>query len=323
MKVSILMAVYNAEKWVGKAIESVINQSYDNWELICMNDGSTDNSLELLQDYADKDSRIRVYSYKHCGIHAVYLNKGILLAKGEFVYSLDSDDWISSDLLLELLKRQSETGADFVISDMCRIDEKGNELSCIIGCLGDRNAIITGRQAVVHSLDWSIHTLGIIKKEIAASLPFDEDGYSVEVTARRRLLACKKIAFSRGTYYYLQNTQAITKRFGVRKFYYVMIDVKMLRFLKENGFETKVQEMYYADSLRRLIAAQILYAQRYKELSQSDRQKVSSYVRTAFRYLMQQTELFKATKNALSVKQRCVLTTKQQWLFNLYCYLRK
>ena len=323
MKVSILMAVYNAEKWVGKAIESVINQSYDNWELICMNDGSTDNSLELLQDYADKDSRIRVYSYKHCGIHAVYLNKGILLAKGEFVYSLDSDDWISSDLLLELLKRQSETGADFVIPDMCRVDESGNELSWMKGCLGDRNAIITGRQAVVYSLDWSIHTFGLIKRSIALEQLFDEDGYSVEVTSRRRLLACEKVAFSEGTYYYLQNTQAITKRFGVRKFYYVMIDVKMLQFLKENSFEIKVQEGYYADSLKRLIAAWILYAQRHKDLSKYDRQKVCSYLSTAFSYMMQQTELFKATRHTLSVKQRCVLTTKQQWLFNLYCYLRK
>lgn len=317
------MAVYNAEKWLYKAVESVINQSHEDWELICMDDGSTDNSLDLLQDYADKDSRIRVYSYEHCGIHAVYLNRGVRLATGEFVFSLDSDDWISSDLLSQVLKRQNETNADFVIPDMCRIDETETELSYMRGCLGDRNAIITGRQAVVYSLDWSIHTCGIIKKKIAMLLPFDEDGYSVEVTARRRLLACEKVAFSEGTYYYLQNTQAITKRFGVRKFYYVMIDVKMLRFLKENGFEIKVQEDYYADSLKRLIVAWILYAQRHKDLSKYDRQKVCSYLSTAFSYMMQQTELFKATRHTLSVKQRWVLTTKQQWLFTLYCYLRK
>lgn len=61
--VSIIMPVYNSEKFVSEAIESVLNQSYKNWELLIVNDGSTDQSPKIINDYAEKDSRIRVFPY--------------------------------------------------------------------------------------------------------------------------------------------------------------------------------------------------------------------------------------------------------------------
>lgn len=323
MKVSILMAVYNAEKWLQKAIDSVLAQSYEDWELICMDDGSTDSSLQILQRNAVKDFRIRVYSYFHCGSHAAYLNRGTKLAKGEFLFPLDSDDWISSDLLSQLLQRQCETNADFVIPDMCRIDEGGKELSFIKGCLGDRDRVITGRQAVIYSLDWSIHTIGLMRRVIALAHPYEEDGYCVEVTSRQRLLACKEVAFSSGVYYYLQNTQSITKHFGVRKFFYVIIDTKILQFLHQKGFDCETETSYYVASLRRLIVAHILYYQRGKELSFNDRMCVKSYLDTSYHYAISRTDLWDAAKTLLSTKQSKVLRTKQQWIFKLYCYLRK
>lgn len=323
MNVSILMAVYNSEKWLQKAIDSVLTQSYEDWELICMDDGSMDSSLQILQRNAAQDDRIRVYSYSHCGSHAVYLNRGAKLAKGEFLFPLDSDDWISSDLLSQLLQRQYATNADFVIPDMCRIDEEGKELSCIKGCLGDRDIVISGRQAVIYSLDWSIHTLGLMRKVIALAHPYEEDGYCVEVTSRQRLLACKEVAFSNGVYYYLQNTQSITKRLGVRKFYYVVIDMKILQFLHQNGFDSEIESSYYVASLRRLIATQILYYQRGKELSFNDRMCVKSYLDTSYHYAISRTDLWSSIKNLLSPKQSITLRTRKQWIFKVYCYLRK
>lgn len=323
MKVSILMAVYNAEKWVQKSIDSVLAQSYSDWELICMDDGSMDSSLQILQHNATIDNRIRVYSYSHCGNHAVYLNRGAKLSKGEFLFPLDSDDWISSNLLLQLLRRQVETNADFVIPDMYRVDEQENELSSTVGYNGNRGIVVTGRQAVVYSLDWSIHTLGLIRKTIALAHPFDEDGFNVEVTSRQRLLSCDSVAFSEGVYYYLQNLQAITKRFGIRKFYYVVIDMKMMCFLHENGFDKEIESSYYAEALKRLIATQILYYQRGKELSANDRIRVKKYLDDAYCYAVSRVDLLDITRPLLSSKQNKVLGIRKQWIFELYCYLRK
>ena len=323
MKVSILMAVYNAERWVQKSIDSVLAQSYTDWELICMDDGSMDCSLSVLRRNAANDSRIRVYSYSHCGNHTVYLNRGTQLATGEFLFPLDSDDWISSNLLLQLLRRQVETNADFVIPDMYRVDEQENELSSTVGYNGNRGIIVTGRQAVVYSLDWSIHTIGLIRKTIALAHPFDEDGFNVEVTSRQRLLLCNKVAFSEGIYYYLQSTQAITKHFGIRRFYYVVIDMKMMQFLSENGFDKEVQLSYYVASLKRLIATQILYYQHRKELSIGDRIKAEHYLDNAYHYIINKEDTLEIARYLLSPKQNRVFGFRKQWVFKLYCYLRK
>ena len=67
VKISVVMAVYNTESFLAQAIESVLNQSFKEIELICVDDGSTDNSLEILKDYANKDNRIRVFSHENHG----------------------------------------------------------------------------------------------------------------------------------------------------------------------------------------------------------------------------------------------------------------
>lgn len=145
----------------------------------------------------------------------------------------------------------------------------------------------------------------------------------MEVTSRQRLLSCDSVAFSEGVYYYLQNLQAITKRFGIRKFYYVVIDMKMMCFLHENGFDKEIESSYYAEALKRLIAAQILYYQRGKELSANDRIRVKKYLDDAYCYAVSRVDLLDITRPLLSPKQNKVLGIRKQWIFELYCYLRK
>ncbi len=89
---SIVMSVYNGEKMVGKAIESMLNQTYDDFEFIIIDDCSKDQTLEILYDYQKKDSRIKVLkNKKNLGI-AASLNKGILESKGEWIVRMDDDD---------------------------------------------------------------------------------------------------------------------------------------------------------------------------------------------------------------------------------------
>lgn len=97
-KFSIISPVYNTSAYLKKFFESVLNQTYDDFELIMVDDGSTDGSLEICKEYAEKDNRIKVLSHKNQGSGPTR-NKGIENATGEYLLFFDSDDWVSTHLL--------------------------------------------------------------------------------------------------------------------------------------------------------------------------------------------------------------------------------
>lgn len=112
-KVSVIIPVYNAEKYLNKCLESLINQTLSDIEIICINDGSTDNSLKILQEYAQKDSRIRIIDKKNEG-QGKARNLGIELANGEYLAFVDSDDWCELNMYEELYITAKNNDADLV-----------------------------------------------------------------------------------------------------------------------------------------------------------------------------------------------------------------
>lgn len=95
---SIIIPVYNVEAYLSDCLDSVLNQTYSDWEAICVDDGSLDGSLPILKDYAKKDSRIKVLCQKNSGT-ARARNVGLEAAVGDYIFFLDSDDWIESSTL--------------------------------------------------------------------------------------------------------------------------------------------------------------------------------------------------------------------------------
>ena len=114
-KVSIIVPVYNAGQYLRKAIESVLNQTYTDFELLLINDRSTDNSREICQEYTQKDNRIILFenNTKNHGPGPTR-NIGLDNATGEFIYFMDADDWIDKNLLEYCVYRMIETDADIV-----------------------------------------------------------------------------------------------------------------------------------------------------------------------------------------------------------------
>lgn len=101
-KVSVIVPVYNAEKTLKRAIQSIVNQSYANLEIILVNDGSTDQSLKICKDYAELDKRIYILNQNNAGVSTAR-NKGLDFAKGDFCCFIDSDDWIESDFIEQMV----------------------------------------------------------------------------------------------------------------------------------------------------------------------------------------------------------------------------
>ena len=97
VKISVIIPVYNSEKYLERCLKSVIYQTYENLEIICVNDGSEDNSLEILEDFKKKDERVKIISTENKGqSHA--RNKGLKESSGDYVSFIDSDDWVSLSL---------------------------------------------------------------------------------------------------------------------------------------------------------------------------------------------------------------------------------
>jgi teichuronic acid biosynthesis glycosyltransferase TuaG len=124
--VSIITPMYNAQHFVGQTIDSVLNQTYQYWEMIIVDDGSKDKGADIVKEYVFKDSRIHYYFQNNNG-SAAARNNGIRNAKGQYIALLDADDTWDSEFLIKQIRFMEENDAELVCSSHTRIDEKGRE----------------------------------------------------------------------------------------------------------------------------------------------------------------------------------------------------
>ena len=114
--ISIIVPIYNIEKFLPCCIDSILAQTFTEWELILVDDGSKDTCGSICDEYATKDGRIRVIHKPNGGLTSAR-NAGLAMASGEWVMYLDGDDWIEPEMLELLLRKGEETGADIVMGD--------------------------------------------------------------------------------------------------------------------------------------------------------------------------------------------------------------
>ena len=131
-KVSIIVPMYNAEKFIGKTIESVLSQTYENWEMLIMNDVSTDNSLAVVNEYAKKDNRIKVVNNeKNMGV-VKGRNHLIDLANGKYIAFLDADDYWHSQKLEKQIQFMKEKNAGISCTEYTRVKENGEKINEVV-----------------------------------------------------------------------------------------------------------------------------------------------------------------------------------------------
>lgn len=120
LMVSIIVPVYNAEKSIARCVDSVLSQGFGDFELILVDDGSTDASGRLCDEYKERDSRVRVVHKENSGVSDTR-NLALDLAEGKYLQFLDSDDWITPDATSLMVRAAEENGCDMVISDFYRV----------------------------------------------------------------------------------------------------------------------------------------------------------------------------------------------------------
>lgn len=132
-KVSIIVPVYNNAKFLPQCIESLLNQTYNNIEIILINDGSTDSSLKVCKKYEKRDERIKLFSIENSGVSTAR-NLGIDHSTGKYITFVDSDDWVEKEMVEFAVKKIKETKSDIVIWSFFRnYPEKELEMSMIPG----------------------------------------------------------------------------------------------------------------------------------------------------------------------------------------------
>ena len=118
--VSVIIPAYNAEKYIEQCVQSVVKQTYKHLEIIIINDGSKDRTLDIINTISDKDERVVIINQENKGLPAAR-NAGLRCYKGEYVFFLDSDDWIESNCIESLVNIRNQTNTDIVFFDYYRV----------------------------------------------------------------------------------------------------------------------------------------------------------------------------------------------------------
>lgn len=126
-KVSIVVPTFNVEEYLRECLDSLVNQTLRDIEIICVDDGSTDSSPQILREYADKDKRIKIITKKNSG-YGNTMNVGIKAASGEYLGIVEPDDYVKTTMYKELSELADETGADILKADFYRFVEEDGEV---------------------------------------------------------------------------------------------------------------------------------------------------------------------------------------------------
>ena len=189
--ISIIVPIYNAEKFLKRCVESIINQSYKNIEIILVNDGSKDKSRELCDEFARKDCRIKVVHKKNEGVSSAR-NEGINQSKGKYISFVDADDWIERDFLFEMYNKLKQYNVNYVTCGYNRVYE--NHTDIINNDLTEE--LISANDYIIKILNvqngYGFVHMKLISKDAIEDIRFDTN-ISVGEDAFFNIKLCKKI----------------------------------------------------------------------------------------------------------------------------------
>lgn len=238
--ISVIIPVYGVEKYISQCLESVINQTYNNLEIIVINDGTKDRSAEIAKEYAAKDSRIKVYDFKNGGL-SVARNRGLEIATGEYISYLDSDDWLDTKMYETLLETAMKNEADMVKCGIIETNGASEEKITFSDVKIINNEQHKAFENYFKGILWTLAWNGLYKKELAKKVKFPdnvvhEDNYS---SGMFLYLAKKVIAMPFCLNYYRVNDAGISKG-GVKKpLDKILAIIKLKQDLLKLGFADK------------------------------------------------------------------------------------
>lgn len=176
-QISVIVPVYNVGLYLSQCLDSILGQSLEDFEVLCINDGSTDNCGAILTDYAAKDSRVKVFTQENRGLSSAR-NVGLQHAEGEYIAFVDSDDFVHPEFLKTMLNAVLKTGSDVACCGFCKIygdDVLPPEVSADCKVYDDALSVLLQRKNIVQFTVWN----KLYKHELIKDFRFAE-GISFE-----------------------------------------------------------------------------------------------------------------------------------------------
>lgn len=310
--ISVIVPVYKVEAYLDKCVQSIVDQTYRNLEIILVDDGSPDNCGAMCDAWAEKDSRIKVIHKENGGLSDAR-NAGMAAATGDYIGFVDSDDWIESQMYERLHEAMVTTDSDIAACGIQLVDEgqtlKITTSSGTVCCLTPDEAIgglIQG--GGVKAVAWNkLYRRNLLSEELFPVGKSHED----EFFTYRILAKAKKIAYIENElYYYLQRQGSIMQTFNFRRLDCLDAYWERLEFLRSN-----YPDLYRKDKLEFSIFCTIYYRQVLK-LCKTDAQRYKKKIvqcRKKVRFS------HKELKSA-SMKQR-IYVYGTHWCIELFCRL--
>lgn len=235
--ISIIVAIYNVEEYLPKCIESILKQSYKNIELILVNDGSSDGSLQICNRYVLEDKRVKVIS-KNNGGQSTARNLALDVANGEYIGFIDGDDWIETDMYQTLYDVTTLENADIVQCGWYKVDSSGQKTIPYTNQFREIYSSNEGLDELIKSQGKHLNTsvcCKLFKKEIACEVRFspvrayEDDEYIFKTIA----LAKKIICIDTPLYNYLnRKNSTMTSAFNLNKLALITIQKNICELLK-------------------------------------------------------------------------------------------
>lgn len=293
-KISVIIPVYNVSEYLPTCLDSVINQTYKNLEIICVNDGSPDNSAEILFEYAKKDSRIKIITQENQGLSGAR-NTGLEQISGDYIYFLDSDDYIHPQMLERLYIAAEKENADFACCKYKKVWKKEEPKKL----QGRKEIVIENPEAEFFSSQgqisvnvWSklyrretVGNMRFIKGLIYEDLPFN--GVFMQ-KAKRGVFVPEEM------YYYLQRENTLSQGQYLRK-KNAESYIYILRFLHE-----QMQDSPYYQAMRKKYFTSILR----HIIKQKKEKEIKTYLKEELRKLLSENII---NYSLLSIKRRIEL----------------
>lgn len=264
-KVTILIAVYNSEQFIRQCLDSLVAQTLDDWQAICIDDCSTDSSLSILEEYAGRDNRFEVIHLAENEGQGHARNVGLRQAKGEYTCFLDSDDWFSPNALeqaVECFERYPQTDSVLfrVVNKYADHDEPYPSKPF---------AVKMGEEAFRDSLTWSIHGIYMVRTCIHQEYPYDETSHSFsdDNTTRLHYLRSREVRCCDGTYFYRMHNASTTHQITALRFDYLKANESMKQQLVKMQVDDSLISLYEDVRWENLIGMYMFYYQNRHILS--------------------------------------------------------
>lgn len=260
-KISVIVATYNVEQYIERCMNSVINQTQNEFELIVVNDGSTDNTLKVINSIAKHDKRIIVINQQNRGVMCAR-NEGVKIATGEYILFVDGDDWIKNNTIEILYKSLEENRTDIVLFNVFWQFDNGN-IKYVNSF--DKNYIEASNDYIDMLLLGKISENiwnKLIKRELLLNLNLKNDLIYGEdlVTVLKLLINKPRISYIEDNlYYYYQRSTSITKVLDERVFNLEKSISTTKEMLCENGIYEKYKKQYEYLCYRTIFLPKIVF----------------------------------------------------------------